>query len=86
MLGNKAKEIGLVDEMGSLDQAIAKAAELSGLKNYDVILYPDEKRWIDKIFDSLGGVSWMPSWLQRLVKAPQNQEVYWARWPYDVSF
>lgn len=85
-LGNKAKEIGLVDEMGSLDEAIAKAAELSGLKNYDVVLYPDEKRWIDKIFDSLGDVSFIPSWLQKLVKAPQNQEIYWARWPYDVKF
>ncbi|MBY0385112.1 signal peptide peptidase SppA [bacterium] len=85
-LGNKAMEIGLVDEMGSLDQAIAKAAELSGLKNYDVVLYPDEKRWIDKIFDSLGDVSFIPSWLQKLAKVPQNQEIYWARWPYDVKF
>lgn len=32
--GSKAKEIGLVDELGELDEAIAAAADLAGLKDY----------------------------------------------------
>jgi len=40
-LGAKAKEIGLVDEMGNIDNAIAKAVELAGLENYKLCYYPD---------------------------------------------
>ena len=40
-LGAKAKEIGLVDEMGNIDNAIAKAVELAGLENYQLCYYPD---------------------------------------------
>lgn len=84
-LGAKAKEIGLVDEMGSLDAAISKAAALAGLKSYDVILYPDEKRWIDKVMDSLSGASIVPTWLQRIFVRAPKQEIYWARQPFDVK-
>ena len=40
-LGSKGKEIGLVDEMGTTDDAIAKAVELAGLVLYKVEYYPD---------------------------------------------
>lgn len=88
-LGAKAKEIGLVDELGSLDDAIKKAASLAQLKDYDVVLYPDEKRWIDRVFDSLGGVSWMPSWLKtwwNKISAPKNDDIFWTRMPFDIHF
>jgi protease-4 len=84
-LGTKALEIGLVDGMGSLDAAIAKAASLAGLKSYDVILYPDEKRWIDKVMDSLSGASIVPTWLQKIFIRDPKQEIFWARWPFDVK-
>jgi protease IV len=84
-LGNRAKEIGLVDEMGSLDEAILKAASLAKLKSYEVVLYPDEKRWIDKLFDSLGDVSFLPSWLQRFMKVSDKTEIYWTRLPYEIE-
>ncbi len=88
-LGSRAKEIGLVDELGSLDDAILKAAQLSGLKDYEVVLYPDEKRWIDKIFESLGEVSLLPSWAQAWVaklkmEPGKSQDWVWARWPYQI--
>ncbi|OUS13267.1 signal peptide peptidase SppA [Gammaproteobacteria bacterium 53_120_T64] len=35
--GRKAKELGLVDELGSLDDAIAAAAELAELEDYELI-------------------------------------------------
>ena len=40
-LGTKAKEIGLVDEMGNIDDAIAKAVELAKLENYKMVYYPE---------------------------------------------
>lgn len=40
-LGNKGKEIGIVDEMGNIDNAIAKAVELAGLESYKLVYYPD---------------------------------------------
>ncbi len=40
-LGNKGKEIGIVDEMGNIDDAIAKAVEMAGLEFYTLAYYPD---------------------------------------------
>lgn len=40
-LGNKAQTIGLVDQMGNIDDAIAKAVELAGLEDYKTVYYPD---------------------------------------------
>ena len=40
-LGFKGKEIGIVDELGNIDDAIAKAIELAHLENYQVAYYPD---------------------------------------------
>ena len=42
-LGAKAKEIGLVDEMGNLDDAIGKAVELAHLESYKLSYYPEKK-------------------------------------------
>ena len=40
-LGAKGKEIGIVDELGSIDDAIAKAVEMAHLEIYQVAYYPD---------------------------------------------
>ena len=42
-LGKDAKRLGLVDEMGDLDKAIAKAAELAHLETYRLGYYPEVK-------------------------------------------
>lgn len=41
--GKKAKEIGLVDELGDLDFAIQLAAEKAGIEKYKVVEYPTIK-------------------------------------------
>ena len=41
-LGDKGKEIGIVDEMGNIDDAIAKAVALAGLENYRLTYYPEK--------------------------------------------
>ncbi|MBO3768647.1 MAG: S49 family peptidase, partial [Candidatus Brockarchaeota archaeon] len=37
-LGSEAKSLGLVDELGSLQQAIEKAASLAGISNYKILI------------------------------------------------
>jgi len=40
-LGARGKEIGIVDALGNIDDAIAKAVELAGLESYQLVYYPD---------------------------------------------
>lgn len=41
-LGNKGVEIGIVDKLGNINDAIAKAVELAGLENYRLTYYPEK--------------------------------------------
>lgn len=42
--GEQAKENGLVDRLGNLQDALDRAAELAGIEGKPVIIYPEEKR------------------------------------------
>jgi len=48
-LGDKGVEIGIVDELGNLDDAIAKAVELAGLEDYKLVYFPEKKDPWDEI-------------------------------------
>ena len=48
-LGDKGVEIGIVDELGNLDDAIAKAVELAGLEDYKLVYFPEKKDPLDEI-------------------------------------
>ena len=50
--GSKAKEIGLVDELGDLDMAIAIAAQKAGIADYSVKAYPEENGIVEKLMDT----------------------------------
>ena len=52
-LGTKAKEIGLVDEMGNIEDAITKAVELAGLENYQIAYYPKVKDPLEELLQML---------------------------------
>ncbi len=41
--GKDAKSIGLVDQLGGMPEAMAKAAQLAKLKSYSVSTYPKDK-------------------------------------------
>jgi protease-4 len=56
-LGNKAIEIGLVDKLGGLDDAIEAVAKLSSLEEYKVVSYPKTKTLEEKIMAALGNDS-----------------------------
>jgi protease IV len=52
--GVKAKEIGLVDEIGGIDEAIAGAVKLAGIKTFSIAEFPEQKESVlDDIILSL---------------------------------
>jgi protease-4 len=48
--GEKAKKIGLVDELGGINKAIEIAAKKAKLKEYSVLSYPEKKNFLSSIF------------------------------------
>lgn len=50
--GSDAISLGLVDQLGSIDDAIAKAAQLASLQDYSVAYYPIQKDWFSMIFNA----------------------------------
>ena len=53
--GEKALELGLVDEIGDLEQAMILAAEEAGLSKFRVVEYPNIKDPFKQIIDDLTG-------------------------------
>ncbi len=51
--GQKAKEIGLVDDIGGLDRALAAAAKLAGIEKYRTTEFPRTKSGIEQLLDKL---------------------------------
>jgi protease IV len=43
--GDQARTVGLVDELGNLQDAIAMAAKMSGIKGEPEVIYPERKRF-----------------------------------------
>ena len=54
-LGTKGKEIGLVDEIGGLEDAIKAAATKAQLKDYKTVEYPKFKNSLKKFVENLTG-------------------------------
>ncbi|MGL5732332.1 MAG: signal peptide peptidase SppA [Bacteroidales bacterium] len=52
--GVKAKELGLVDQLGGIDMAVAKAATLANLKGYKVKDYPKKKDFFEQLLEDYG--------------------------------
>ena len=51
--GMEAEKIGLVDQLGNIEDAIAKAAELAELNDYGIICYPQQKDFFTKLFSKI---------------------------------
>jgi len=52
-IGTDAMKIGLVDEMGNLDDAIVKAAELAGVEHYSIAYHPARKDFWEELLQQL---------------------------------
>jgi len=55
--GTQALEIGLVDELGGMESALAKAAEMAGIEKYKIKSLPVQKDPFQEILESLTGQS-----------------------------
>ena len=52
--GTRAKEIGLVDELGTLNDAIAFAAQKAKLKDYNTTTFPKKVNKFEQLFKDMG--------------------------------
>ena len=53
--GQQALELGLIDEIGTLNDAIAFAAEKADLEDYEIRTYPKAENFLDQLIAELGG-------------------------------
>jgi protease-4 len=68
-LATDALKIKLVDKLGSLDDAVKKAAELAKLKEYHTAAYPAKGSWMDQFLPSENKGSYLDSKFQQEMKA-----------------
>lgn len=91
--GKDAKQIGLVDVLGGLEDAIQIAAHKAGIEKYDIVEYPALKNPIEAFFTDLTGNvktrmmkeelgDFYPVWDQ--LKNRIQQQGLMARIPYDL--
>lgn len=89
--GADAIKIGLVDKLGSLNDAIAKAAQLANISNYSLVYYPKQQDWFTMLFGQedevdaalrakLGRLYFTYEGLEQLM----NQEGVQARMPMEI--
>jgi protease-4 len=94
-LGCDALPIKLVDAIGSLDDAVKKAAELAKLKEYHTSAYPNEPSWLDALLDIAGDKSYLDEQMEatlgeyyepfKLVKSLNRQSAIQARLPFYMT-
>lgn len=94
-LGQDALKVKLVDELGGLDKAIAKAAQLAKLKEYHTAAYPGKTSWVDQLLNNLSGESYINAQARQalgeyyepfmLMKDINNQSAIQARIPFKLN-
>lgn len=66
-LGKDALKIRLVDQLGSIDDAIAKAAKLAKMQDYSICSYPIVKDWTENLFSEGRGGSYLDEQMRLLL-------------------
>lgn len=94
-LGQDALKIKLVDELGGLDKAVAKAAALAKLKEYHTSAYPGKTSWIDQILNKVSGSSYIDNQIRltmgeyyepfMLLRNINRQSAIQARLPFLIN-
>lgn len=92
--GKEALEIGLVDELGGLEDAIAYAADKAGVENYRLMNFPEKKDPMEALIKELTGES--TQWIMKM-KFGEDYKYYksfknitensgvMARMPFDIE-
>ncbi|UCD60444.1 MAG: S49 family peptidase, partial [Flavobacteriaceae bacterium] len=72
--GVQAKELGLVDELGGLEDAIEAAAALANVDSYSVRKYPKYKSSFERFMEDFGGASILNK--EEIIRKEIGAEVY----------
>lgn len=93
-IGTDARNIGLVDEIGGIGDAIKAAKELANLETYSIKEFPEQKDFFEEILDELTGSSSIESRLRaelgpnyrlyQQLRYWQNASGVQARMPFDI--
>lgn len=91
--GKDALELGLIDKVGRIEDAILLAAEIAGLENYKVTYFPKQKDWWNRLVnpdkdaaiqsaikEELGDLYFVYSAYQKIMNAQGVQ----ARMPFEI--
>ncbi|MBR1505147.1 MAG: signal peptide peptidase SppA [Prevotella sp.] len=94
-LANDALNIKLVDAIGSLDDAVKKAAKLAKLDEYHTASYPDKSDWLSNLMDMGSKGSYLDTEMRatlgeyyeplRFVKNLNKRNAIQARMPYYLD-
>lgn len=57
--GEAAKQLKLIDQLGGIDAAVAKAAQLAKLSEYHTYTYPAPTDWFEQLFNTFGGGNYL---------------------------
>ncbi|MDG4945683.1 signal peptide peptidase SppA [Weeksellaceae bacterium KMM 9713] len=94
--GTEAKKLGLVDELGSLQDAISYAAEVAEIKDYQLKSYPQKKTDLETLMKELNlstevkaqiQNSMDPALLKTYIQIDQMRKLNGVQvlWPYDLN-
>lgn len=94
-LGNDALGIKLVDAIGSLDDAVKKAAQLAKLTEYHTNGYPEGDDWLSSLLNKVSNQNYLDEQMHatlgeyyeplRFVKSINRQSAIQARLPYYLD-
>ena len=97
--GVDAKRLGLIDELGNLEDAIAEAAKMAELTEYGVKKFPRYKSGLERFMEDLGGASAKVKQdfiedeigaeaysILKQVKSAMKQQGVQARMPFILDF
>ena len=94
--GRKALQIGLVDQLGSLNEAITYAAKLAKTQDYYISNYPNNPSWLDNLKSSTDTDSYMERKLRtalgeyyeplQMLHQVEQHNYMQARLPFSISF
>lgn len=94
-VGQDALKIKLVDQLGGLDDAVAKAAKLAKLDEYYTASYPGKVDWLDQFTSAMSSGSYIDNQMRAamgeyystfmLLKDINKQSAIQARIPYMVN-
>ena len=94
--GRKALEIGLVDQLGNLNEAVAYAAKLAKVQDYSVESYPVAASWFDRFKSDVNSDNYMERQLRttlgeyyeplQMLRQVEQHNYMQARIPFAIHF